>query len=88
MAHRILVLTDQEWSDLVALIDTTLDQEGEYFYEYANELSKIDGVTQEEYNQALEAFNNEEGDGTQDDLAAVSQHSSFCSAVRLWRKIS
>jgi hypothetical protein len=88
MAHRILVLTDQDWDDLVALIDSTLDHEGEYFYEYANDLTKIDGVTQEEYNQALEAFNNEEGDDNQDNLAAVSQHSSFCSAVRLWRKIS
>jgi hypothetical protein len=88
MAHRILVLTDQEWQDLTNIIDHVIEYESEYFYEYANELTKIDGVTQEEYNQALEAFNNEEGDDNQDNLAAVSQHCSYSSAIRLWRKIS
>jgi len=88
MAHRVLVLSDQEWQDLVDIIDRTLEYEGEYFYEYAHELSKIDSVTQQEYDQALEAYDNEEGEAAMDNLAAISQHCSFSSAVRLWRKIS
>lgn len=88
MAHRVLILTDLEWDDLTNIIDATLELEGEYFYEYAADLTKIDGVSQEEYDQALQNFENEEGDDTLDDLAAISQHCNFSSAVRLWRKIT
>lgn len=88
MAHRVLILSDQDWQDLTEILDRTLDYEGEYFHEYAHELTKLDGVTQEEYDQALETYNNEEGNDAMDNLAALSKNCTFASAVRLWRKIS